>query len=320
MPAKMFGFIGLGVMGYPMAVNLLKKLEDGGKLHVYDVSNHDLAKFKQEALDLVMVCSGAREVSERSDIIFTMVPEGSHVRSVYFGEGNGVLSAAIDGKVFVDCSTIDTKTSIEVHDAIRNKYPTASFYDAPVSGGSLGAAAGTLTFMLGCKEDDVNILVLKDLLDSMGSSIFPCGGFSLGLTAKLCNNYCSGLIAIATSEAMNIGIKSGMDPSLLSKIFTASTAQSTINDKWNPVPGVCPSAPASKDYRGGFKVQLMKKDFGLAVQTAKRVGARLCLGESGLAVYEQASEDEACRDRDSRVVFRYMGGDEDWKEKLVHQS
>jgi len=246
-----------------------------------------------------------------------MVPEGSHVRSVYFGEGNGVLSAELDGKTFVDCSTIDTKTSIDVHDAISEKYPKASFFDAPVSGGSLGAAAGTLTFMLGCKEDDANLPVLKDLLSSMGSSIFPCGGFSLGLTAKLCNNYCSGLIAIATSEAMNIGIKSGMDPSLLSRIFAVSTAQSTINDKWNPVPGVCPSAPASKDYQGGFKVQLMKKDFGLAVETAQRVGAQLYLGEPGFIVYERASQDEACRDRDSRVVFRYIGGDEDWKEKLA---
>ncbi|KAJ6173863.1 hypothetical protein N7485_006675 [Penicillium canescens] len=316
MPPRMLGFIGLGVMGYPMAVNLLKKLDDEGILHVYDISDQVLEKFEQEAPHVVVVCSSAREVSERSDIIFTIVPEGSHVRNVYLEESNGVLSAAINGKILVDCSTIDTKTSIDVHDAIRTKYPTASFYDAPVSGGSLGAAAGTLTFMLGCKEVDDNMPVLNDLLSSMGSSIFPCGGFSLGLTAKLCNNYCSGIIAIATSEAMNIGIKSGMDPSLLSRIFTTSTAQSTINDKWNPVPGICPDAPASKDYRGGFKVQLMKKDFTLAIETAKRVGAHLCLGDSGLMVYERASEDKACRDRDSRVVFRYIGGDEDWKEKL----
>lgn len=170
--------------------------------------------------------------------------------------------------------------------------------------------------MLGCNEDDPKLPLLKELLGAMGSSIFPCGGFSLGLTAKLCNNYCSGLIAIATAEALNIGIKSGMDPSVLARVFTKSTAQSTINDKWNPVPGVCPNAPASKDYQGGFKVQLMKKDFNLAVEMAKRVGAQLRLGEPGLAVYNEASEDVACRDRDSRVVFRRIGGVENWKEKL----
>ncbi|KAL3710114.1 hypothetical protein TMatcc_003906 [Talaromyces marneffei ATCC 18224] len=286
MPPRVLGFIGLGVMGYPMALNVLKKLEDGTKLQVYD------------------------------DIIFTIVPEGRNVRAVYLGEANGALTANIDNKIFIDCSTIDTATSIAVHDMVRAKSSTASFYDAPVSGGSLGAVAGTLTFMLGCAEDDPNFPLLNDLLGAMGKSIFACGGFSLGLTAKLCNNYCSGLIAVATAEAMNIGIRSGMDPTLLSKIFSTSTAQSTINDKWNPVPGVCPSAPTNKDYQGGFKVQLMRKDFQLAVDTAKRVDARLFLAAAGLDIYQKASEDDKCRDRDSRVVFRYIGGNENWKEQL----
>ncbi|KAJ5935989.1 hypothetical protein N7454_005287 [Penicillium verhagenii] len=316
MPSRELGFIGLGVMGYPMARNLLKKLDNGGKLHVYDVSDEVLRRFEHEAPQMVSVCSSSREVMEKSDILFTIVPEGSHVRAVYLDDKTGVLCGTIDDKILVDCSTIDTGTSIEINDAVKTKSPTARFYDAPVSGGSLGAASGTLTFMLGCREDDPKLPILNDLLGAMGSSIFPCGGLSLGLTAKLCNNYCSGLIAIATAEALNIGIKSGMDPSLLAKIFRTSTAQSTINDKWNPVPGVCPDAPASKDYQGGFKVQLMKKDFNLAVETAKRVGAQLRLGESGLAVYQEASEDDRCRDRDSRVVFRYIGGDENWKKSL----
>jgi 3-hydroxyisobutyrate dehydrogenase len=175
-----------------------------------------------------------------------IVPEGTHVRAVYLDEADGVLSVEIDNKILVDCSTIDTTTSIDVHEAISKKSATASFYDAPVSGGSLGAAAATLTFMLGFNYDDPNLPPLKELLGAVGSSIFPCGGFSLGLTAKLCNNYCSGLIAIATAEAFNIGIKSGMDPLMLARVFTTSTAQSTINDKWDPVPGVCPNSPASK--------------------------------------------------------------------------
>ena len=134
-----------------------------------------------------------------------MVPEGSHVRSVYLTDETGVLASDLGSKILIDCSTIDTGTSLAVRDACAEKHPKATFYDAPVSGGVIGAEKGTLTFMLGCKDDDPNVKLLLQLLGLMGGNIFPCGGPSLGLTAKLCNNYCSGLIAIATSEAMNIG-------------------------------------------------------------------------------------------------------------------
>jgi 3-hydroxyisobutyrate dehydrogenase len=246
-----------------------------------------------------------------------MVPEGSHVRAVYLDPAKGVLAAKLDDKIFIDCSTIDVATSNQVREAIANKSTSASFYDAPVSGGSLGAVKGSLTLMLGASETDPAIDLLKKVLGTMGKSIFPCGGPSLGLVAKLCNNYCSGLIAIATSEAMNIGIRSGMDPRILATVFSTSTAQSTISDTWNPVPGICPSAPASNNYEGGFKVHLMKKDFGLAVDTAKQAGAKLVLGDAGLKTYTDASADPNCTDRDSRVIFRFLGGDEDWASKFT---
>ncbi|KAK8164547.1 6-phosphogluconate dehydrogenase, partial [Phyllosticta citrichinensis] len=177
----------------------------------------------------------------------------------------------------------------------------------------LGAQRATLTFMLGCSPTDANMPLLRDLLGKMGSNIFACGGPSLGLVAKACNNYCSGLIAIATSEAMNIGMAAGMDPRLLKQIFDSSTAQSTILDKWCPVPGIVPEVPSSNGYKGGFKVQLMRKDFGLAVHTAKRLGVRLALGDVGLETYTAAMNDPRCRDLDSRVVYRFLGGNEDWK-------
>lgn len=241
-----------------------------------------------------------------------MVPEGKHVRQVYLEPDQGLIAANLHGKTLVDLSTIDVHTSNRVRADIASKYPFASFYDAPVSGGSLGAAKATLTLMLGASESDPNIDSLKQLLGKMGKSIFCCGGPSMGLVAKLCNNYCSGLIAIATSEAMNLGIKSGMDPRILASIFSTSTAQSAINDTWNPVPGICPAAPASNGYQGGFKVQLMAKDFGLAVEAAKQADAKLLLGEVGLQTYLGASKDPSCKDRDSRVIFRYIGGSEDW--------
>ena len=243
-----------------------------------------------------------------------MVPEGSHVRSVYLTDHSGVLASDLGSKILIDCSTIDTGTSLAVRDACAEKHSSAKFYDAPVSGGVIGAEKATLTFMLGCKRDDANVQLLTDMLSLMGGNVFPCGGASLGLTAKLCNNYLSGTIAIATSEAMNIGMASGMDPRVLANIFHTSTAQSSILDDWNPVPGLCPDAPASKGYYGGFRVQLMKKDYGLAVDTAERVGVKLALGGEGLKLYEEASVDERCKDLDSRVVYRLLGGKEDWRE------
>ncbi|KAF2427727.1 3-hydroxyisobutyrate dehydrogenase [Tothia fuscella] len=245
-----------------------------------------------------------------------MVPEGSHVRSVYLTPETGVLAIDVSGKLLIDCSTIDTATSLEVRKETLKRYPSASFFDAPVSGGVLGAEKATLTFMIGAAESDPKLPLLKDLLGKMGRTLVACGGPSLGLTAKLCNNYCSGLIAIAVSEAMDIGIKSGMDPRVLASVFHSSTAQSAICDDWCPVPGLCPEAPASNGYKGGFKVQLMRKDFGLAFDTAERVGAKLALGKEGLSVYTGAVNHPDCKDLDSRVVYRYLGGEEDWQKRF----
>ncbi|KAK3043941.1 hypothetical protein LTS18_002598, partial [Coniosporium uncinatum] len=279
MAAERYGFIGLGLMGLPMIRNLIKKTDDHTKFFVYDVSESAVQELCEEQKGRVTGCKNSKEVAENSDIVLSMVPEGSHVRSVYLTPEDGVLAANISGKLILDCSTIDTGTSLAVRDEVLERFPTAAFYDTPVSGGVLGAEKGTLTFMLGCAEDDPKLQKLLDITGMMGKSLIPCGGPSLGLTAKLCNNYCSGLIAIAVSEAMNIGMRSGMDPRVLKSVFGSSTAQSAILDKWCPVPGILPDVPSSNGYKGGFKVQLMKKDFGLAVDTAKRVDAHLALGE-----------------------------------------
>lgn len=244
-----------------------------------------------------------------------MLPEGSHVRTVYLDPSTGIVNAEMLATLLIDCSTIDTKTSLAVADEVKRRNPAASFYDAPVSGGTLAAEAASLTFMIGCTDDsrDGEYPLLHGLLSAMGRTIVACGGPGMGLTAKFCNNYCSGLISLATAEAMNIGMRSGMDPHLLARVFASSTAQSTICDKWNPVPGICPDAPSSKGYTGGFKVQLMAKDLGLAVAAAKEVGANLVLGDVGLEGYRAASKDPSCKDRDSRVMFRFIGGCEDWE-------
>lgn len=297
-----------------MVKNLATKLSSSTRIHVFDISTQTVDRLVAESEGRIASCSSSKDVADRSDIILSMVPEGSHVRSVYLTPSSGVLSSNLTSKLLIDCSTIDAATSLSVRSQILEHYPTATFYDAPVSGGNLGAQRATLTFMVGCSSNNPQFPLLQDLLGMMGSSIFACGGPSLGLTAKLCNNYCSGLIAIATSEAMNIGMRSGMDPRVLASIFHTSTAQSAICDKWCPVPGICPDAPASKGYQGGFKIQLMRKDFRLAVETAERVGVKLALGETGLKAYTDAMHDERCKDLDSRVIYRFLGGIEDWEK------
>ncbi|KAI1871228.1 uncharacterized protein JN550_004673 [Neoarthrinium moseri] len=301
---KAIGFIGLGTMGLPMAMNLVKKLPDT-TLYVFDISDDAVRHVKEFDPTRVIACKSAAHVTNQTNILITIVPEGNHVRDVYLNPSEGVVTADLGNKILIDCSTIDTETSAAVAEEIKRHESTASFYDAPISGGSLGAEKGSLTFMVGSSKSDPHWALLEHVFSKMGKSIFPCGAPTMGLYAKLSNNYCSGLIAIATSEAMNIGMRAGLDPKVLAGIFSASTAQSTICDKWCPVPGVVPEAPSSHGYQGGFKVQLMRKDFALALEAAKTVNAETFLGKAGLDVYTGASNDPKCRDLDSRVVFSH---------------
>lgn len=141
-------------------------------------------------------------------------------------------------------------------DAVKasDSFNPPQFYDAPVSGGTPGAEKGILTFMVGASPDDPNFPLLQKLFSYMGTSIYPIGGRSLGLAAKLSNNYLSGMIALATAEAMNLGMRCGIDPKILSECFKTSSGGSWVNSTVNPVPGVCPEAVTSKGYEGGFKV------------------------------------------------------------------
>ncbi|KAH7130224.1 NAD binding domain of 6-phosphogluconate dehydrogenase-domain-containing protein [Dendryphion nanum] len=310
------GFIGLGAMGKPMLTHLAHKLPAESRIYIFDVVTQVVDELCAEFPDRVRKGSSAKDVAERAETIITMVPEGAHVRSVYLDPKNGVCATDVSNKLLIDCSTIDTATSLAVKDHIAQNFPTASFYDSPVSGGVVGAIKGTIAFFLGCGESDPNLERLTYLASLMGKQIIPCGGPSLGLAAKLSNNYLSGIIAIAASEAMDMGMRSGLDPRTLAKVYAAGTAQNTICDRFNPVPHVYADAPSTGGYKQGFKVELMRKDFGLAVDMAKRVGSKNMLGDAGLATYDGASKDPNCRGLDSRVVFRYLGGDEDWQSKL----
>ncbi|KAF8576264.1 3-hydroxyisobutyrate dehydrogenase [Ramaria rubella] len=311
---KSFGFVGLGAMGYPMAVQLRRKLPVSTSLCIFDLDSAALQRFVRATggFGETQIAGSAKEVAERAECIITIVPEGAHVKAVYLTPETGLLATDTSGKLFLDSSTIDTGSSLEVGKAVSASHLTnpPRFYDAPVSGGTAGAEKGTLTIMVGAAADDPLFPLIKEIMSFMGTSVNPCGGPSLGLAAKLSNNYLSGLIALATAEAMNLGMRCGLDPRVLSNCFATSSGGSWVNSTVNPVPGVCPDAVTSRDYQGGFKVQLMKKDMSLAIDAAKRVDAKLVLADAGLSAYSAASEDPRCRDRDSRVVYRWLGGHE----------
>ncbi len=313
---KHVGFVGLGAMGLPMASHLAAKLPEETCIYVFDIVQSLVDQLCESHSPKVLRCGSAKDVAHSSSVIFTMLPEGKHVKTVYLDGPDSICASDVSNKTLVDCSTIDTASSLFVRNHISKTYPSASFYDAPVSGGVVGAQKGTIAFFLGCREDDTSLPQLTKLLRLMGREIIPCGGPSSGLAAKLSNNYLSGIIAIACSEAMDMGMRSGLDPRVLAKVYAAGTAQNTICDRFNPVPGVHPEAPSTNGYKNGFKVQLMRKDFSLALQMAERVGSKNVLGEAGLKTYEGASNDEHCKDLDSRVVYRYLGGNEDWLKDM----
>jgi 3-hydroxyisobutyrate dehydrogenase-like beta-hydroxyacid dehydrogenase len=227
---------------------------------------------------------------------------------VYMNPNVGVISGlagAVQQKTLMDCSTIDFMTSLEVGKAVAAT-GKAVFADTPVSGGPTGAAKGTLTFMIGAAEDAAYYPLMEAVAKLMGRGIFACGGPSLGLGAKLSNNYLSSILSLGTSEAMNLGMRIGLSPHKLQKIFSVSTSSNYTNDTRNPVPGIHLDAPASKGYAPGFKIQLSRKDIGLAVQAAHDVKANLILGPHMLKAYIEASEDPRYRDLDSRIIYRYL--------------
>ncbi len=235
-----------------------------------------------------------------------MLPEGEHVKSVFLKGASALISTDLASKVFIDCSTIDIESSTLIKKDLQQKFPETSFYDAPVSGGVRGAELGTLVFFLGCHEADSKLDFLTNLLQLMGRSVIPCGGSSLGLAAKTCNNYALGIINIANAEAMNLGIRSGISPKTLYQILTSGSAQNLIWAKNNPEPGMAPEAASTNGYKAGFKSSLMAKDMQLATKLAQQVQARLLLGDRAVTAYSDLCANSEWRDLDFSVIYRSL--------------
>ncbi|KAH6676678.1 3-hydroxyisobutyrate dehydrogenase-like protein [Halenospora varia] len=310
-----WGFIGLGQMGYNMARNLQAKLPSTDTLRVYDINTASVERFANETKALssgaaVEVASTVREAAEDSETTITVLPEPSHVKNVFGQILKPPLSTEIvsnPDRLFIDCSTIDPASSKEVANAVHTTQQ-GRFVDAPMSGGVVGATAGTLTFMVGAPDNLMSRV--EPILLMMGKKALHCGPQGAGLSGKLANNYLLAINNIATAEAMNLGIKWGLDPKVLGNLINISTGKCWPSEINNPVKGVVESAPANRDYSGGFGISLMKKDLKLAMLAAKEAGARLELAQKAEDVYEAASAQENCKGRDFSVVYRYLGGED----------
>ncbi|MEA9578436.1 3-hydroxyisobutyrate dehydrogenase [Xanthomonas nasturtii] len=271
-------FIGLGNMGGPMAANLIKA---GHQLRVFDLV--------QGALDAASAAgahaaTSAHDTLVDAEIVISMLPASRHVEGLYLGDG-GILTQIPDGALVIDCSTIAPVSARKVADAARAR--GLAMLDAPVSGGTAGAAAGTLTFIVG---GDANVLErARPVLEAMGKNIFHVGDNGAGQVAKLCNNMALGVIMAATGEALALGVAQGLDPAVLSQMMAVSTGRSWATEVCNPWPGVLPNAPASRGYSGGFGNDLMLKDLGLVAESAVQAGVSIPLGELARNLYAMNS-------------------------------
>jgi 3-hydroxyisobutyrate dehydrogenase len=263
-------FIGLGNMGGPMALNLRKA---GHQLSAFDLSAEACKKFAAEGLPIA--ASAAASVAG-AEVVISMLPASAHVEGLYLGS-DGLLDKIPAGALVIDSSTIAAATSRKVAEAGAKR--GIAVIDAPVSGGTGGAIAGTLTFMVGGAEADLERA--RPVLEKMGANIFHAGAAGAGQTAKICNNMLLGILMIGTSEAIALGVANGLDPKVLSEIMRRSSGGNWALEKYNPLPGVMENAPASKGYAGGFGTDLMLKDLGLAQENAAAVRASTPLG--GLA-------------------------------------
>ncbi|XP_055316881.1 probable 3-hydroxyisobutyrate dehydrogenase, mitochondrial [Sitodiplosis mosellana] len=286
------GFVGLGNMGARMANNLIKK---GHKLNAFDV---EPAACKEAERIGCKIVDSAEQVAQKSDFVVTMLPNNDIVFDTYDKMvKNGVKSSTM----FIDSSTIDPNVAKKVQQLVKTK--GASFVDAPVSGGVIGAENATLTFMVGGTQDEYK--TVKGLLECMGQRITHCGDYGMGQAAKICNNMMLGISMIGVCETMNLAIRLGLDPKTFNDIINSSTGKCWSSEIYNPVPGLCANAPANNDYKGGFSTALITKDLGLASGVATASNSPIPMG----AIAHQIYRTLMCRglgDKDFSYVYEFL--------------
>jgi 3-hydroxyisobutyrate dehydrogenase len=289
------GFIGLGNMGGPMAANLVKA--------GHTVTGFDLNPASLDALSAVggKVAASAAEAAKGASVVITMLPAGEHVRQVWLHQG-GLIDAVKDAKpLLIDCSTIDVESARVV--AEEAEKAGLSMLDAPVSGGTMGAQNGTLTFMVGGSEPA--FAAGKPILEAMGKNIFHTGGPGAGQAVKICNNMMLAINMVGVAEGFLLAKKLGLDPFKLHEVCATATSNSWALSSYCPEPGPAPAAPSNRDYAPGFMTQLMVKDVRLSQAAAAATGSPTPLAALALSFYEKAMEAGGAT-KDFSVVYKWL--------------
>ncbi|MGR9356432.1 3-hydroxyisobutyrate dehydrogenase [Rhizobium leguminosarum] len=264
-------FIGLGNMGGPMAANLVKS---GHEVFGFDLAASVLKAAEESG---VKPASHASQAVNDAEIIITMLPQGKHVLTAW----TDILQSAAQGTLVIDCSTIDVDSSRKAHEMA--KAASCLSLDAPVSGGTGGATAGTLTFMAGGSEEA--FAKAKPILEAMGKKIVHCGEAGAGQAAKICNNMILGISMIGVCEAFVLAEKLGLSHQALFDVASTSSGQCWSINTYCPVPGPVPTSPANNDYRPGFAAALMLKDLRLSQEAALASGASTPLGAEAAQLF-----------------------------------
>ena len=278
------GFIGLGNMGHHMARNLAS-------------AGHTVVGFDLHApcpAGVTAAASGA-EAAQGADVVITMLPNGAILRAV----AAEVIAAMKPGAVLLDCSTVDVDSARAV--AEQAEAASLAALDAPVSGGTGGADAGTLTFMVGGPQDA--FATAQPLFEIMGQKAVHCGGAGNGQAAKICNNMILGVTMTATCEAFALADKLGLDRQAMFDVVSTSSGYSWSMNAYCPAPGVGPDSPADNDYKPGFAAELMLKDLRLSQQAAEAVDADTPLGQATTALYETFVESEGGAGQDFSAML-----------------
>ena len=275
---KQIGFIGLGTMGKPMANNLMQA---GHALTVFDIDDEAIAAAVATG---ATAAGSAREAAAAAEVVICMMPSSQHVLAAAHGD-DGFVAGLRPGATVIDMSTIDPDTTRRIADAV--KATGADMLDAPVSGSSAGAIAGTLTIMVG--GETAVLEAQSDLLNVLGANVIHCGPISMGGTVKLANNLIAGISMAAVAEGFAFGLSKGADPKVLFDVISKSSGNCWSLENRCPVPGVLPDSPANDDFAPGFMTDLMHKDLGLVLTSAAEEKLPLYLGALARETYAAAS-------------------------------
>lgn len=304
-----YGFVGIGVMGYGMASNLRKKTPASSPFILCEINVERREKFIAESDRPVTVVDTPKAVAEQADVIVTMLPRASHVRECFTDHTTGFLAASdVQGRqrLFLECSTIDANTSTELSTLVTSTSPEWALVDAPVSGGPVGSNAGKLTFMVGAPSPEIFEKALTGLgMMGIKENIYHCGGPGAGVVTKQLNNYMGYVGYLGLCKAMSTGLLYGLDPKTLSNVINSSSGMNWNSLHHNPVQGVNLEASSANGFKGGFTTELIDD----AVALMEQVGTKTVLANTIREIFIKARQDDRTKGHEARSVWRLLHDD-----------